>query len=397
MAKFDYEILSSSGTREKGTIEASDERDGIRQLRSKGNQVISLKLNQPKKSLIKQKIDAKTVLQWLDELVTLLRAGVTLGDAIESLAESQLNRQFQLELEGIARRLQQGESFSQTLEKSKIELPDYLLQLAKAGELSGNLAQTLQQGLEQMQFDDNLRTETKNALVYPSILVATGILAVLLVFTLVVPKFTNLLKDGVELPGLAEFVLKAGVFFNNNALYIFTGIAFVILLLIKQFQKRAFREICLQHVSRWPLIGSWLSESETGRWTSILGALLSSGVPLMESLELANSGVKIQSRRKKLDIAAQAVKGGQSLSSALKEQEALLPTAYNILKVGEKAGELPAMLRSLSELYEKNSRNRMKRLLVLIEPLAILVIGSVIGCIMLGVVLAITASSDMPL
>ena len=168
MAKFDYEVLSSSGTREKGAIEASDERDGIRQLRSRGNQVISLKPSQPKTSLIKQKIDAKSILQWLDELVTLLRAGVTLGDAIESLAESQLNEQFQTELEQVARGLQQGESFSVTLEKSKIELPDYLVQLAKAGELSGNLAETLQQGLEQMQFDDSLATETKNALVYPS-------------------------------------------------------------------------------------------------------------------------------------------------------------------------------------------------------------------------------------
>lgn len=397
MAKFDYEVLSSSGTREKGAIEASDERDGIRQLRSRGNQVISLKPSQPKTSLIKQKIDAKSILQWLDELVTLLRAGVTLGDAIESLAESQLNEQFQAELEQVARGLQQGESFSVTLEKSKIELPDYLVQLAKAGELSGNLAETLQQGLEQMQFDDSLATETKNALVYPSILVASGILAVLLVFTLVVPKFTNLLKDDVELPGLAECVLKAGVFFNDNALYIFVGITLLVLVLTKQFQNKGFRDACLQKLSSWPLIGSWLSESETGRWTSILGALLNSGVPLMDSLDLANSGVRIRSRKRKLDIAAQAVKSGQSLSSALKEQEALLPTAYNILKVGEKAGELPAMLKSLSELYEKNSRNRMKRLLVLIEPLAILIIGSVIGCIMLGVVLAITASSEMPL
>ena len=195
MGKFEYEVLSSSGTRENGTLEASDERDAIRQLRNKGNQVISLKRSQPKKVLIKQKIDIKSILQWLDELVTLLRAGVPLGDAVESLAESQLNKPFQIELEQVARGLQQGEQFSDTLEKSKIDLPDYLLQLAKAGELSGNLAQTLQQGLEQMQFDDNLRTETKNALVYPSILVGTGILAVLLVFTLVVPKFTNLLKD----------------------------------------------------------------------------------------------------------------------------------------------------------------------------------------------------------
>ena len=150
-------------------------------------------------------------------------------------------------------------------------------------------------------------------------------------------------------------------------------------------------------LSRWPVVGAWLIEAETGRWTAILGSLLSSGVPLMDSLLLANRGVRIPSRQRKLIQAAQAVKSGESLSEALKAQDALLPTAYNILRVGEKAGELPAMLKSLATLYEKSGRNRMKRMLILIEPIAILLIGAVIGTIILGIVLAITSASDIPL
>ena len=93
----------------------------------------------------------------------------------------------------------------------------------------------------------------------------------------------------------------------------------------------------------------------------------------------------------------QAVKEGETLSAALKAQDALLPTAYNILQVGEKAGELPAMLKSLANLYEKSGKNRMKRMLILIEPLAILIIGGAIGTIILGIILAITSASDIPI
>ncbi len=397
MFKYDYQIIAASGAQEKGTIEAASERDAVRALRQKGHQVVKITLAVPTKSLLKTKITSAAILQWIDELVTLLRAGVTLVDAIDSLAEAQFNETFAEELQKMSRILHQGEDFSVALESSALNLPPYVVQLAKAGELSGHLAKTLSEALEQMRFDENLKAETKNALVYPTVLVVSGVAAVLLVFTVVVPKFTNLLKDGVDLPWLAEKVLKTGLFFNQHSLFIFVAIALSIALVVSQLRKSSIRQRCLEALSTAPLIGQWLTESETGRWTSVLGALLSSGVPLMESLALANSGINIQSRRAKLEAAAQSVKSGQSLSSALKEQEALLPTAYNILMVGEKAGELPAMLKSLSELYEKNSRNRMQRMLVLIEPLAILIIGGVIGCIMLGVVLAITASSDIPI
>jgi general secretion pathway protein F len=118
---------------------------------------------------------------------------------------------------------------------------------------------------------------------------------------------------------------------------------------------------------------------------------------LMTALDLAQRGVRISRRRKKLEQVSKDVKSGISLAEALEKQDALTPTGYNLIKVGEKSGQLDSMLRSLAKLYSDNSSRRIKQVLTLIEPLAILVLGAVIGTIMVGVILAITSVNDVGL
>ncbi len=395
--KYQYKVLTTDGDVEDGTIDAASERTALRELSQQGLTVIDILEQQKRSSGNPGKVKQADLLQLFDELVTLLRSGVTLVDAVESLAEAQHNPSLEIALSNIAQSLQQGKPFSEALNESKLKLPEYILQLTAAGELTGKLAEALSEGVEQMRFDEQLLSETRNALIYPAVLVISGILAVGLVFTMVVPKFSNLLKGDAELPFLAEAVLKTGLFFNENGLLVLIALVASGFAITGVLSKPDARKRLMDSISKWPIVGEWLIEAETGRWTAVLGALLGSGVALMDSLELANKGVRIPSRQRKLNNAMQAVKGGEPLSAALKAQDALLPTAYNILKVGEKAGELPAMLKSLAALYEKSGRNRMKRMLILIEPLAILLIGGAIGTIILGIVLAITSASDIPL
>ena len=395
--KYEYRAISESGDTESGVIDIETERAAARLLGQQGLTVLEISPFQRQAEGKPERAKAADILQVLDELVTLLGSGVALVDAVDSLAEAQTNAHIGFALELMSSNLQQGKSFSEVLKDSRLQLPDYFYQLAAAGELTGKLALSLSDGVEQMRSDQELLSDTRNALIYPSVLVVSGILAVGLVFVVVVPKFSNLLKDDVDLPFLASAVLHTGMFFNQHALAILVVAALSVLLVGGISRRPAVRARVLDKMSSWPVIGSWLIESETGRWTAVLSALLGNGVPLMESLQLANRGVRIPSRQRKLNNAMQAVKEGETLSAALKAQNALLPTAYNILRVGEKAGELPAMLKSLANLYEKSGRNRMKRMLILIEPLAILIIGSAIGTIILGIILAITSASDIPI
>ena len=144
-----------------------------------------------------------------------------------------------------------------------------------------------------------------------------------------------------------------------------------------------------------PATRAWLVESDTARWAKMLGALLSNRVPLMRGLELAQSGLQLPHRRARMGEVTRAVRSGRALSDALEEHDALTATGYNLVRVGERSGKLAPMLESLARLYAESGRNRMKRVLILIEPIAILVIGGMIGTIILGVILAITSANDL--
>lgn len=395
--KYSYQAQAPHGDKEAGEIDAASVQDALRQLQKRGLAVYAILPAKASKK-VQKPVNHAHLLYFFEELATLLQSGVTLVDALESQLEGREQDAIAEAISALVDGIQKGGVFSQELAKlHRLNIPDYMIQLAAAGEMTGKLASSLAKGVEQMRFEEQVAKEMRHALLYPLILVATGVIAIGLVFSLVVPKFTNLLNGNVDLPWLAQAVLKVGVFFNDHWFALLVTIILVTMMCIFQLRKATVRQGLLNSLARLPIIGAWLIEAETGRWTSVMSALLGSGVPIVQSLELANKGVAIRYRLKRLEQAVVAVKGGEPLSKALQNQEALTPIAYNMLRVGERSGEVALMLSSLARLYEKSSRDRMKRVLVLIEPLAILLIGGVIGTIIIGIVLAITSASDIPI
>jgi general secretion pathway protein F len=157
------------------------------------------------------------------------------------------------------------------------------------------------------------------------------------------------------------------------------------------------RDAATHAAVRLPLVGDWMIEAEVGRWSSTLAALLAGRVELLRALALAADSVQLEFLRNRLQRVARAVKGGTALSVALREHNALNPTGYDLVAVGEASGELPKLLAALARLYETTGRDRMKRVLQLIEPIAIIVIGIVIGLIVTAIILAITSVNDVPM
>jgi len=393
--KLYYRGYNQQGEAVNGTAEAAEEHDALRQLDKQGITVTDISQESPERRKYRGKVTQAELLLVLQELTTLLRSGVPLVDAVESQAEAHHNPAVAVNFDDVANALRRGRSFSEAIAESRFPLPDYMLQLIAAGEMTGKLAESLADGVEQMTFERQVSSEIRNALLYPAVLVFSGVAAILLVFAFVVPKFANLLEESADLPFLAYAVLTSGLWVNNNWHLMLVGMVLAAIVAVAGLKQETIRLRLFDSLSRLPLIGTWLVESETGRWSGVLSALLGNGVPIMNALDLANNGVRLRSRRSRLENATQSVKGGMTLAAALKEQNALTATGYNLIRVGEQSGELPGLLMSLSKLYEDSGRNRMKRLLILIEPIAILLIGGVIGTIILGIVLAITASTDV--
>ena len=396
MPQYDYEIVNGDGELNKGRIEAASTAEVARRLARDGTLVGVAESLPSALPTFQRRLRTSDLVVAFRELATLLSSGVPLGDAVISQSKGTYHPALVAAFDDVASALMRGENFLGALRAAKLPLPDHVHHLVEAGELSGRLAESLTRAVEQMEYDQRVAADLRSALTYPAILVVACSAAVLAVFLFVVPQFTHLLESDRELPLISELVLGAGLWFNDNGWFAAAGVGAAVLGLVVLFGKPGVRQWVVDGLARLPVLGQWYSETDTAKWAMVMTAMLSSRVELVEALGLATRGVRVSRRRTMLDRALADVRGGQTLSAALEKQEALTATGYNLIRVGEQSGQLAEMMRSLATLYEENSSRRIRRLLTLIEPAAILLIGCFIGAIMIGIVLAITAVNDVP-
>ena len=328
MQEFEYEVVDRNGRLVKGQAEADSVTELVRSLSVDGHTVVEV--NERRASVapagLRRRLRRQDVLVAFHELATLLESGVTLADAVIAQGRGSYHPALSAGFRSIAQALMRGQNFREALHAGGLALPEYVYHLVEAGELSGLLAQSLRQGVEQMRYDQRVAAEMRSALLYPLILVVSGIAAVLLVFVFVVPQFSNLLDDATELPLLSEAVLRTGVWFNEHWWWLVGSLAAAVVLGAALARQPAVRQQVRDILAALPVLGGWLSESDTAKWASVMGAMLTSRVELMDALGLASRGVRISRRKAALEQVAGDVRGGTALSAALEKRGALTPT-----------------------------------------------------------------------
>lgn len=399
MSQFAFEGIDQSGEKTSGIINADNFRSAARELEQRNLKIISLdpvKQTQNKVSRKgKVKISKDDVILIFYEIATMLRAGVTLKEAVEAQCESSHSDTVLGVFESLLKQLKSGSAFSAAVRNTELKVPDYMYHLIESGEMTGGLAEAIEQGVEQMEYDLKVQSETRSALIYPSILVLSGIIAVGIMFLFVVPKFSSLLSDADDMPALAWLVISSGVWVNENKLGVLIGFVVAVGVTITVLTQERFKITLLNFASKLPIIGGWLNESDMAVWSKMLGILLASKVPMLDALTLSAKSSRIPWRKARLAQVKSSVKSGMALSTALQREDVVSSTTVNLVKVGEKSGDLSTTLSSVSRLYDQASKKRMQTLLSLIEPIAILVIGVVIGVIIMGIILAITSANDI--
>jgi general secretion pathway protein F len=400
--EYGYEAVNRDGKVMKGQIQAGSQSDALRILKDQDLTPvvvaeISARSNangwRPAKSA---SVEEKAIV--FRELATLLTAGVPLAEAVDSTSRAHGHTQIGNSFGLVYAQLRSGAQLSVALQAAELELPEYVFQLVGAGELTGKLAQALHSATDQMEYEQKIRQEMRNALIYPSVLIFAGIGATLLIFIIVVPKFTNILKNTrAQIPAISVWVLKTGLFVKENLLWFGLGTAAVVFGIVLVLSNPKARKQLMEGISHLPLIGAWLVDTEIGRWAAMLGTLLDNRVPIVRAMELAESGVQLNAVSHKLQLAVRDLRAGKKLADALSTHQTVNPMGINLVRVGERTGELPGMLKTLGKMYENASRERMKRFLILLEPVTILIVGCVIGFIMVAVMLAITSISTITL
>lgn len=394
--KIRYQARDAAGAPVQGEVEADSEAEAVRQLGQQGLLPTQLERPAVAEAASRGRVRAADQVLLLRELATLLAAGITLGDALPSLAEAYAGQALGGPLHALLREVRGGGRLSDALAAPALRLPAYVLALAQAGEASGQLAKALDDAATQMELERKSHEALRSALVYPTILVVAGLLAVLVVFIGVVPRFAPLLRSSRgEMPEISRWVIESGVFLRQHWAVFGLGLGGLGLLLGLAFRRPAFRQRGLQALLKLPLVGPWLLQGEIGRWATVLGALLGNRVGIVEALALSARVLRIDTLREGVQRAARQLQQGQALADALAAQGWFPPARLNLVRVGERSGELPKMLLALGQAQADQARVTQQRLLTLIEPAAILFIGSVIGFVMVAVMMAITGVNQV--
>jgi general secretion pathway protein F len=391
-----YEAVDRAHRIVRGELMAAGVDEALRQLRHRDLTPISVRERAaPRRGRVRPP-DARTSALLIRELATLLGGGVSLAEAVDGLVGAHRADGLGPALDKLNSALRGGRAFAAALRDCGMPLPDYVAQLAEAGELTGELASALSRAADQMDYEAGVRQDLKSALIYPAILVVSGIIATLTVFLFVVPRFAPLIRNPrAQVPDFSRWVIESGVFLREHQWWLLIGAVMLGAGIAIALGSPATRQRLVDFAAGLPLVGDWLRELDTARWTSMLATLLESRVPMIRAIELARESAQLTPTRGALGLALADVRAGKRLADAVEAHGAITSLAASTVRVGERSGELARMLHTVATLHQNAARLRMKRFLALLEPAAILVIGGVVAIIMVSIVLAITSLSNL--
>ncbi len=401
MPTFTYSALSSLGQSVSGELIAEHERAALRELKRRGLTPLSLAIAaRARRRLLTwtRQPRPEDHIRLANELAVLVEAGVSLSEAIEIASRSPVYNIFGDALGGLGRDLRRGLSVPDAVRANITTFPVYVYQLLEAGNQTGMLTGALKDASLQMQFDERVRKDIRNALIYPMFLIMMGTAATLFIFLFVVPRFAGMMKGRLQLmPPFSRGIFLVGLFLRDNIVSV-AGLALVLVVaLVLLFRRPSVRARLRELAVRLPVLGHMLVEAEAGRWTAMLATLLQNRVPLVQSLSLARDSLLLESFKAQLAQVERAVRGGSGLGAALADYRIFDESLVNLINVGERSGRLADMLKSAANLAEQKGRDRIKRLMALLEPVSILVIGCMIGVIVISLFTAITSINNVPL
>lgn len=402
--RFNYRARDAVGAERIGVVEAADESAAMRDLLRQGLRPLSVTRvggqGARPGAVVRSRggIGMADQIIVLRELATLLQAGVSVAEALPSVADAYRDSALGDVLLRVTQQVNAGALLTVSLRESGLHLPAYALALVQAGEASGELAVAMAEAADQMEHDRRVADEMRNALVYPAILVTVGVLVISAIFVGVVPRFANLLQSGrADIPEFSRQVITAGVFAKKHLGALALGVGAATLLAAAMFTGVAGKRRLMTLAIQLPALRRWLVEADLGRWATVLAALLGNRVGVIEALNLSASAVRLEQVSADIRRLSGELERGRTLADALADLAWFPRNRLNLVRVGERSGQLPKTLTTLGAIHSDAARSRQRRLLTLIEPAAILIIGAAIGFVMVAVMSAITSVNSVGL
>ena len=399
MALYEYSALDAQGKSQRGVVEALSQKAASRKLRGQGLFPTRLEVTHAaavsRQRTFLRRVNAAQLGVATRQLATMLAAGMPLDEALGMIAEQQTQGVLSTVLTRIRDDVLQGSAFYTALQVHPNIFPPLYTNMVRVGEESGTLDKVLLQLAEFTDEQARFNAQLKAALTYPILMffVGSGVLLFLMAF--VVPKITRMLEDLEQTLPLPTLMLITFSKFLATYWWAVLLIAMLCFWLVKRFSLTARGRLWFdQQKFRLPVFGPLALQNSTARFARTTATLLRSGVPLLTALEIVQNLLGNNYLQRALEVVREKVTEGAGLSGPLYEAEVFPPMLSQMAAVGERSGELEEMLFKVAEIYEHQVQTRLNGLMALLEPLMILVMGTIVGFIVLAILLPIFQASQ---
>ena len=403
MPIFHFKAARGNGQVIDGQIEAADRDGAARLLQAQGNIPIQIDDSTGPAAIPQSSRGAGTrrrghadIDLFTLELATLLQAGLSLGQALDTL-EGLTDIPQLTHLAGVINKgVRSGRPLSEALEAADPGFDRFYCNMVRAGESSGALGIALERLAEYRESRRELNHSLISALLYPAILLLLALIAVAVLLAFVVPQFTQLFAEaGREMPLLTRIVAGTGELVTDWWWLMLSVGAAAGWLLHRDWKSPAGRARWDARLLTVPMVGSLIRKLHTARFTRTLSTLLANGVHLLPAMEIAKEIVGNTMMAQALSQVAQRVREGEGLSRPLTQLQILPPLATQLISLGETSGKLEQLLARVADIYERDVQTTLKRLLTLAEPVIIVTVALLISVIILSVVMMILESNDL--
>ena len=397
MALYRYKALNARGELLDGQMEAASDADVAARLQEQGHLPMEAKLaseggGEPAwRTLFKPKPFAgERLVQFTQQLATLLGAGQPLDRALTILLELPEDAAARRTIAEVRDAVRSGTALSTALERQHGTFSRLYINMVRAGEAGGSLEDTLQRLADYLERSRALRARVVNALIYPAILLVMVGLSLMFLLGYVVPQFAAMYESlDAPLPLFTRLVLGVGLFVRDWWIVLLVLPALAAWWFDRRLRNPAFRTRFDGWLLRQKLAGPLVARLETARLARTLGTLLKNGVPLMAALGIGKTVVGNRVLSADVEAAAEEVKNGVGLSTALARGKRFPRLALQMVQVGEESGALDAMLLKTADTFEQDTGQAMDRMLAALVPAITMLLAIVVAVVILAVLIPI--------
>jgi type IV pilus assembly protein PilC len=392
---FKYKALDAEGLNKEGEIDAPNKDIAISGLQRRGLVILDIRAEGEKKSLLEisffERVKPKDIVILSRQIATLFEAEVSALKAFTMLATNTESKLLGRKLTEIADDLEAGVSISGSLAKHSDVFSNFYVNMVKVGEETGKLNETFLHLADYLDRQYSLTSKTKNALIYPVFVIVTFFVVMSLMFTVVIPKLASIITDsGQAVPVFTKIIIGISKFFVS---YGFFALIFLVLLgvWIWRLSSTEKGKVYLDKIRlSTPGVGNLYRKLYLSRITDNMNTMLSSGVPIVRSIDITAEVVGSLVYRDLMKEVAESVKSGLALSAALQRHNEEIPgILVQMVQVGEETGSLGSILKTLTEFYRREVDDAIDTLVGLIEPVMIVVLGLGVGILLVSVLMPI--------